>query len=79
MFLRICLITEAVKKTNCTIIDSYDVYKVYLKVPQHKMTSITNKLMINIYAFSSTLTIKQLHAHIDHLENKIAEMNNQTT
>jgi len=54
------LITEAVKKTHSTIVGSYEAYKIYLKVPQYTMTSLSNRIMLKIYAFSvgSTVTMK---------------------
>jgi hypothetical protein len=52
-------ITEARKKDRATIIPAtYGRYKVYLKIPQkHTMASSTNRMILKLYAYSSTGTV----------------------
>ena len=53
------LLTDLVKKNNATIIPTtYGVYRIFLRNPtDHAMASDTSRLIIKIYAFSSTGTV----------------------
>jgi hypothetical protein len=53
------LLTDLVKKNNATIIPTtYGVYRIFLRNPtDHTMASDTSRLIIKIYAFSSTGTV----------------------
>ena len=73
------LLTETVKKTYATVIGEYDTYKVYLKVPEHKMASVKNRLMLKIYAFSSRETVTmEYHTNSSRLSNYFSTISSHT-